>query len=356
MTCLPARLLAAALAVLCGVAPAVAQQVPARAPAPQRSQATAADSAAPRPPVVQRRATPVEAAMGRLRAVVARGSAPRGPFPPLDARLAGVSWVVPAEGAAAIDDLVAMRRAGVRAVRTDLVGDTLVLRAASMLGIALYQDLPVRGLPAAHLLRQTDEAARLLAQAIERGRPYPAARRYGLAVACDTSDPRVQPYFERLTEVSHAAGAETYYTTRFPQSDRADGTVDLVLLEAVDGDPAALVARWRARSATPVGLASVVSGTVAGREGGWRTPGSAAAHARGLEDALNALLALQPPPAATFVGLWRDAPEGARRDVRTEVTGARTGLHDEAGRPRPALAVASGFFTGRQRVFAFDAG
>lgn len=294
--------------------------------------------------------------MGRLRTAVARGAAPRGPFPALDARFAGVSWVVPSGRAAAIDDLVAMRRAGVRAVRTGLVADTLLLRAAGLLGIALYQDLPVHGLPADHLLRRTDAAARLLARALERGRPYAAARHYGLAVACDTSDPRVRPYFERLTEIAHAAGAETFYTTRFPRSDLAHEAVDLVLLDAPEGDPAALLTRWRAHSGTPVGLAGVGAGAVPGRDGGWQTPGSAAAQARGLEDALGALISLADPPAATFVGLWRDAPEGARRDVRTEVTGARSGLHDEAGAARPALAVASGFFTGTQRVFAFDAG
>jgi hypothetical protein len=360
----PVLSLVVALVVLCGGAvPAAAQSVaPAARPRPPAVDSLAADSLAPRRPVVQRRATPTEAAMGRLRAAVARGVARRGPFPALDARFAGVSWIVPPRRSAAIDELVAMRRAGVRAVRTGLVGDTLLLGAASTLGIALYQDLPVQGLPAAHLLRRSDASARLLDAALDRGRPYPAARHYGLAVASDTSDPRARPYFERLTEIAHAAGAETYYTTRFPRSDLADGTVDLVLLDVPHGetgpagDPVALLAQWRARSQTPVGLASVGAVAVPGREGGWRTPGSAAAQARRLEDVLSALISLADPPAATFVGLWRDAPAGARRDVRAEVTGARAGLHDEAGAPRPALAVAAGFFTGAQRVFAFDAG
>ncbi len=332
-------------AVLC-CASAGAQVAP-RAPAGGAAADTSAgDSRAARP---VRPRTPTEAAMARLRAAVAQGVAPVGPFPALDARIAGVSWTLPPRRAAAIDDLVAMRRAGVRAARTSVVADTLVLRAATMLGIALYQDLPVEGLPAALLAARTDDAARLLDDALRRGRPYAAARHYGLATACDTSDPRARPYMRRLTEIAHAAGATTYYATRFPNADLASAGADLVLLDALGADPAALLARWRARSATPAGLASVGAGVVPGREGGWRTPGSAAAQARALEDALGALLSIADPPAVTFVAHWRDAPDAA-------VSGARQGLHDTAGTPRPALAVAAGFFTGTQRVFAVDAG
>ena len=292
--------------------------------------------------------------MARLRAAVARGVAPDGPFPALDARIAGVAWTPPPRPAglrtaAAIDDLLAMRRAGVRAVRTGLVGDTLVLRAATELGIALYQDLPVEGLSAATLVARTDEAARLLGDALRRGRPYAAARHYGLATSCDTSDPRARPYLQRLTEVAHAAGAATYYATRFPRSDLASAGADLVLLDALGEDPAAVLAPWRARSATPAGLTSVGAGVVLGRAGGWRTPGSAAAQARALENALGALLSLEDPPAVTFVGHWRDAPDAP-------ASGERQGLHDARGAARPALAVAAGFFTGTQRVFAVDAG
>ena len=286
--------------------------------------------------------------------------APRGPFPPLAPTLAGVVWNAPADPEAAVADLVTMRRAGVRAVRTELIESPDVLAAASRLGIALWQDLPVEGLPAAFLRGRTDEAARMLAEALDRARPYPAARHFGLAQSSDTSDPSVRPYFEALTELAHERGAEgtrTYYVSRFPEDDRASQTVDVVLLDARDDDPVALLRRWRARRDTPVGLASVGTGVRPGQPGGWRTLGTEAAQARTLEDTFGGLLGLADPPAAAFVYRWRDADaDRIERDQRAEVTGTRFGLLGEGDQPRPALAVASGFWTGRQRVFAFDAG
>jgi hypothetical protein len=281
------------------------------------------------------------------------GLAPAGPFPALDARLAGVTWSVPRRRAQAVDDLVAMRRAGVRAVRTGIVADTLLLGVASRLGIAFYQDLPVRGLPAAGLLARTDAAARVLGAALARGRPYASAHHYGIATACDTSDPRARPYAARLTAMAHVAGAQTYVETRFPRSEQLAGDVDFVLIDGADG-PAEALAAWRASRETPAGLAGVGADVVPGRNGGWRTPGSAAAQARTLENALAALLSLADPPVVTFVGRWRDGAAGL--DARARVSGTRDGLHDASGTPRPALRVAAGFFTGTQRVFAFDAG
>lgn len=285
---------------------------------------------------------------------------PRGPFPPLDPSLAGVVWNAPATTDAAISDLVAMRRAGVRAVRTGLIEDTDVLEAASRLGMALWQDLPIKGLPALFLQSRTDEAAALLAEALDRARPYSAARHFGLAQSSDTSDPRSRPYFEALTELAHQRGAEgtrTYYVSRFPEDDRAARTVDLVLLDARDADPVELVRRWRAERDIAVGIASMGTGVRPGQEGGWRTLGTESAQARTLETAFMDLLGLSEPPAATFVYRWRDADaDRIERDQRAEVTGTRFGLMGEGDQPRPALNVASGFWTGHQRVFAFDAG
>jgi hypothetical protein len=286
--------------------------------------------------------------------------APRGPFPPLDPSLAGVVWNAPDDAEAAVADLVAMRRAGVRAVRTGLIESTDVLAAASRLGIALWQDLPIEGLPAMFLRARTDEAARLLAEALDRARPYPAARHFGLAQSSDTSDPRTRPYFEALAALARERGAEgtrTYYVSRFPLDDRAARTVDIVLLDARDDDPVALLRRWRAARDTPVGLASMGTGVRPGQPGGWRTLGTEAAQARTLENAFTDLLGLSEPPAAAFVYRWRDADaDRVQRDQRAEVTGTRFGLLGEDDEPRPALDVASGFWTGRQRVFAFDAG
>ena len=371
----PARFFAALVAALCCVG-AAAQDAPPQRPAPvfvtpetpapgaapravprpapraASGDSATADTTRPAPP--PRPATPTEAALGRLRTALVRGVAPAGPFPALDARFAGVRWTLPAGRAAAIDALVAMHRAGVRAVRTGIVADTLVLGAATRLGVALYQDLPVEGLPAATLLARTGAAARVLERALARGRPYASARHYGLATGSDTSDPRARPYFEALTALAHAAGARTYYETRFPRSDRLSGSVDVVLLDATDVDPAALLAAWRARSPTPAGFASLGATVVPGRDGGWRTPGSAAAQARRLENALSGLLSLAEAPAVTFAARWQDDDEST--GVRARVSGLRDGLLDTDADPRPAFAVVRGFFTGTQRVFAVDAG
>ena len=253
-----------------------------------------------------------------------------------------------------------MRRAGVRAARTGLVADTLVLRAAGLLGVALWQDLPVEGLPAAFLRRRTDATAQVLADALDRARPYPAARHFGLARASDTSDPAARPYVEALTALAHergAPGTRTYVVSRFPDSDRAARAADVVLLDARDDDPFALLRRWRRGHDTPVGLASVGVGVRPGLEGGWATLGTEAAQGRTLETFFGDLLTAAEPPAAAFVYRWRDATaDVVERDQRAEVSGTRFGLLGPDDEPRPAFTVARGFWTGTQRVFAFDAG
>ena len=336
--------------VLLAVPPAFGQ------PAPPDS--AVADSARVQPARAQ---TPAETALARVRALAADSAAfaVDGPHRPMPAALAGVVWDAPPETAAAIGDLLRMRRAGVRAVRTGLVEDALVLEAASLLGLSLWQDLPFKDLPATFLVNRTEAAAEMLAAALDRARPYRAARHFGLAQGSDTSEREARPYFEALTALARergAAGTRTYYTTRFPRSDRAARTVDLVLVDGRERDPAAVLRLWRARHETPVGLASVGAGVRPGRDGGWRVEGSEAAQARALETALDDLLTFQPPPAVAFVYRWRDAAADVQQDQRAEVAGVQHGLLDAEGEPRPAFAVASGFWTGRQRVFAFDAG
>ena len=282
------------------------------------------------------------------------------PFPPISPALAGVVWQRPDSTDAALRDLEAMHRAGVRAVRTRVVEDVALLAAADRLGLEIWQDLPVESLPAPFLVARADSVAPLLIDALARSAPYRSARHFGLARASDTSDPRARPYFERLTALVRqrgAPGTRTYFISRFPDDDRSAEAVDLVLLDARDADPVELVTRWRARRDTPVGLASYGSGVVPGREGGWRTRGSLAAQARTFESALDELMGMPQPPVVAFVHRWRDVADDApRRDQRAEVTGTRFGLLDAEGAPRPAFDVVSGIFTGRQRVFAFDAG
>ena len=318
---------------------------------PQAPGATAADSLA----------SDTTAARASVAArVLAEVDRQRGPFAPLAPELAGVVWNVPKDARAAAADLVAMRRAGVRAARTGLVEDPAILRLAGELGIALWQDLPVEGLPAPFLARRADQAAALLAEALDRARPYPAARHFGLARASDTSDPRARGYFQALTDLARqrgAPGTRTYVVSRFPDSDRVSESVDVVLLDARDADAVALLERWRRAHGTPVGIASMGVGVRPGQDGGWRTLGTEAAQGRALETAFSDLLTLAEPPEAAFVYRWRDASEDiVERDQRAEVSGTRFGLLGEDDRPRAAFEVARGFWTGRQRVFAFDAG
>ncbi len=328
---------------------------------PAAADATTSDS-------LQADSTPVTTApanaspLGRVRAALAdpAGLAPSGPFAPFPPALAGVVWAAPPDVDRAVDDLIAMRKAGVRAVRTDLVADTTLLRAASLLGLALWQDLPVEGLPALFLRDRIADASEQLAEALDRARPYPAARHFGLAQASDTSDPRSRAYFETLTTLAHERGADgtqTYYVGRFLDDDRASRAVDVVLLDARDANPVTLLRRWRSRHEQGVGLAAMGVGVRPGKKGGWRTVGTEAAQARDLETTLADLLTLDVPPAAAFVYRWRDAAaDVVERDQRAEVTGTRFGLHGDDDQPRAALDVASGFWTGRQRVFAFNAG
>ena len=307
-----------------------------------------------------RRVAPDALAVVRAALADSTAAAQRYPFDPLAPPLAGVVWQAPRSTDAALRDLVAMHRAGVRSVRTGVVESTDVLRAADLLGLTLWQDLPVESLPAPFLVARADSVEALLLEVLARSRPYRSARHIGLARASDTSDRASRAYFERLTAIARergAPGTKTYYVTRFPDDDQAEQTVDVVLLEARDEDPVNLVGRWRARHDAPVGVASYGVGVVPGREGGWRTRGSLAAQARAFESAIDELMGMPDPPAVAFVHRWRDVAEDApRRDQRAEIAGTSFGLLDADGAPRPALDVVSGFFTGRQHVFAFDAG
>lgn len=277
------------------------------------------------------------------------------PFAPLAEALAGVVWTPPDSLALAVEDLEAMRRAGIRAVRTGLVDDD-ILAAADRLGLSVAQTLPIADLPAAALMRIAPEAEALFTEALDRARPHPSARLFILARGVDTSDPRALPFFERMTALARergAAGTRTAYLTRFVDDDQAASGVDLVLLDARGQDPFDLLRRWRATHETPVGLGAWGVGVAPGREGGWRRSGTLAHQARTVERVLNRFAVGDAPPEVAFLARWRDREE---RDARAAVADLRYGLIAEDGETRPALDVASGVFTGRQRVFAFDAG
>ncbi|MEM6785784.1 MAG: hypothetical protein AAF624_18840 [Bacteroidota bacterium] len=267
----------------------------------------------------------------------------------------GVVWDVPADSAQALADLAAMQDAGVRVVRTEVVEQEFVLAAATRRGIAVYQDLPIRTLPAVRLRDTLAFAQRTLAEVLARSAAHPSARHFGLAVGSDTSDPAACAYFEQLQRLirEHGPpGATTYYVSRFVDDDVCADEVDVVLLAALDADPDALIVRWQAHADTPVGLA-VGAAVRPRRDGGHAVPASAEAQARTLETHLRA--ALDAEPWTVLVYRWRDSgQEGAL--LATSVSATEYGLRDEDDQPRPAFDVMAGLFTGQQTLFAIDAG
>ncbi len=259
----------------------------------------------------------------------------------------GVVWYQPDDLDAALRDLRAMRDAGVTAVRTDLVTRASILRTADLFGLKLYQGLAVADLPAARLADTLAFAQRELSAALALAQGHPSARAFGLARFADTSTPEACTYFRTLADLVRSdgpPGAQTYYVSRFVEDDVCAETVDLVLLDAREREPLALLQRWRAAHETPVGIGFFGAPVNDGVEGGYRTPRSPAAQARFLENGLDALLSLEPAPAAVFIFRWRDGVE------------APFGLLSQANTQRRAYDVVRGFYTGRQRVFAIDAG
>ena len=259
----------------------------------------------------------------------------------------GVVWRQPDDLGAALRDLRAMRDAGVTAVRTDLVTRPTLLPAAGLYDLAQYQDLPVSDLPAARLADTLAFARRELSAALERAQQFPSARAFGLAHFADTSTPEACAYFRDLADLvatEGPPGTQTYYLSRFVEDDACAETVDLVLLDARERDPLPLLRRWRAAHETPVGIGAFGAAVDDDVEGGYRTPRSPAAQGRAIESGLDALYSMEPPPEAVFVFRWRDGVEAPFGLLRADDT------------QRPAFDVVRGFYTGQQRVFAFDAG
>ena len=288
----------------------------------------------------------------------------------LPALLRGVVWTPSDSTALDLRDLVEMQRAGVRAVKTRPIRHEALLTAADRLGLILFQDMPVADLPADRLVAETRLAARELDSLLARAARHPSVRYVGLANMADTSEPAACAYFDRLAERVRSEGPEgmrTYYTSRFANADRCADSVDLVLLDARSDPPAPRLARWRVlRGDQPAGI--VLGQAVRpGEEGGYLERGTEASQGRYLEEQIAGLTGLSDgadgaffagldvPPAALFLYRWRDSAADAA-PLSAGVSRMDFGLRDEMGRPRPSLAVASGYFTGQQRTFAFDAG
>ena len=98
----------------------------------------------------------------------------------------GVVW--DSDAPPTVHDLVEISQAGIRAVRLPLLSDTTVLAYADSLGLHLFQDLPIRYLPAASLHDSLEFSTEQLLAAIRNGVKYNSARHYGLANYSDTSN------------------------------------------------------------------------------------------------------------------------------------------------------------------------
>lgn len=274
-------------------------------------------------------------------------------------------WRVPEDEELAARDLLQMYRIGVEAVRTGVVRSERLLTLADTLGIQFYQDLPLEYFTAYRLQAVLPQAGTLLDQVLMRARAHPSARHFGLARNADTSDPAACVYFETLAERVRQAnlpGSEVYYLSAFTEADRCADAVDFVLLDALDAErPADVLARWRARHGdAPAGIGTVGTWVRSDSARGLRMPHSPEAQARYLEEALHMLVldAAEGGARVVFVYRWRDVDSPVRSPAFDVENPHRRpyGLIDADGRPRLAMGVVQGLYTGRQDVFAFEPG
>lgn len=278
--------------------------------------------------------------------------------------LPGVVWQEPEGLGRAAKELVAMRTAGVKAIRTGVIRHPELLAMADTLGLQFFQDLPVFALPAAGLQDTLAYAQRWLAQTLAQARQHRSARHFGLAGQSDTSDPAACAYFGHLAEQARRqgpAGTQVYYLTPFVAADRCARQVDFVLLDLLnEAEPIAVVQEWSKRQGggAPVGVGALGRWVDPSAGRGLRAVYSPEDQARYLETHLAMLLEGALPIRAVFVYRWRDAfPDTIAAEAEQDhLVGRFFGLYAADGAPRPACDVVAGFFTGQQRVFAYPLG
>ncbi len=253
----------------------------------------------------------------------------------------GMVWTPPQDARAALEDARAMQIMGVEAARVPFGSPDHVYATAARGRIALFVDLPVANLAGSRLRDTLAFAERALDEVAAASGRFRSVMAVGLASSVDTSVPVACDYFERLAQRARDAGLTPYYRTRFIESDVCSGAVDFVLLESRGRDISQILGRWNARHDTPAGIGSLGTEVDDRIQGGHLTPRSPSAQARYLEDGLRAAEQAQPRPYAVFVHRWRASSYG---------------LHNSDGEARPALNVVRGFYTGRQTIFAIDAG
>jgi hypothetical protein len=274
----------------------------------------------------------------------------------------GTTWSVPEDAALAAADLIEMRAAGFSMVRVGQIASTDLLTLADTIGIDVYQDLPLRGVPS-DVLADTMSAVRaILTDLVFLTHRHRSLKGIGLADMLDSSDPVACEYVVELSDVvreSAAPGTVSYYTTRFVNDDQCSPTADMVLLDLRDTDTSVVRRHTKALASmgARVGVGAVGTWTDLDLEAsGLNHSRSPESQARYLERVLSSVQAASTRGgfSIVFVHRWRD-PAGTD-DVFADMVQRRYGLHNSSGGRRPVFGVASGFATGRQTVFAFPAG
>ena len=244
---------------------------------------------------------------------------------------------------------------GVQAVRVDLVLDENLYVLSNLAGVRLFQEIDLAFAPAEVAVARSDELVGQIDSMLDVASRMGEMIYLGLGYWNDTSDDRTCTTLSDLSTAAHRrpVSVRTYYITPFIEDDRCSHTVDFVLLDSKDqGDPTKLIERWRSTHDTPVGIAAL-GAPVRPRAGtGYLVRGSVEAQARLIESTLTELLE-DDGLVAVFIDRWAESKE--RGALANEIDGDFAIVSPE-GSPRPAAAVVRGFYTGRQRIFAFPAG
>lgn len=273
--------------------------------------------------------------------------------PPDDSTSLGVVWTPPARTDSALQTLHRIDKTGATAVRfTHPPTDTLVARADS-LNLHLYVDLPVSHVSASALDDSLTRAGPTLNRLLELAQQHSSLTHIGLARSADTTVPTACDVLKRWTNRIHdrSPSLQTYYVTPFSaENERCTEAVDVPLLDLrVVEAPLKRWEQWPNHS-DRVGLGALGTWVRPGADAGLQVPHSPQRQARYLEHALSlALDSTRRSPPAIFIARWQDRPSPL-------LPSRRYGLHDLQGSPRPAADVVRGFYTGRQRAFAFVSG
>lgn len=271
--------------------------------------------------------------------------------------LQGMTWSPPPDLREAQRDLIRMDSMGVRAIRTPVIEEERLLQLADTLGLALYLDADADYWTTETFRDSTARLRRHVRQVLDLAGRHDAITSVGLGRFPDTSSPAVCDTLAALSETVRAAGLSTHLSVHTAGALGCSGEIDLVLLDARFRNPREVLAAHRDTSAareSTFGIGALGAYVLPGREGGYRTPHTAAWQARRLENALASFYTAAEAtaadtaaaPAVLFLHRWRDGGSAERG----------WGLYSADGTARPVAEVVRGFYTGEQTVFAFEGG